>query len=199
MAKETTTAAPTTARTPTKPCSQGGDQLLPLHSCIRIFRQRVEGDDAWICGILMDASRDLLLLQTVSNQIHLNGYQIIRRRDISHIERPAPQHEFINKALKLRGQTPRHPGALNLESMSKALKSSTRLSPLVTIHQEITDPSVCWIGRIHRINDDLLTLQSMTPEAQLESFQDEYDVENITRIEFGGAYEDALWQVYKAS
>ena len=33
-------------------------QLLPLHSCIRIFRQKIEGDAAWISGVLMDASRD---------------------------------------------------------------------------------------------------------------------------------------------
>ena len=171
------------------------DKLLPLHSCIRIFRQKVEGDDAWTSGILMDASRDLLLLQVISDQISLNGYQIIRRKDISHIERPAPQQEFIRKALELRGETPKHPGIINLESMASALKTASRLSPLLTIHQEITDPSVCWIGRFNKIDNDLLYLQCITPDATFEAGYDMYDIENITRFDFGGAYEDALWQV----
>ena len=175
------------------------DQLLPLHSCIRIFRQRVEGDDAWTSGILLDASRDLLLLQVISDQINLNGFQVIRRSDISHIERPVPQQEFLMKALKLRGQEPRHPGIINISSMKKALKTVARLCPLMTVHQEITDPSVCWVGRMNKLDDDLLYLQCMSPEASLEDSLDMFDVESITRIDFGGSYEDALWQVYKDS
>ncbi len=46
---------------------------------------------------------------------------------------------------------------------------------------------------------DLLYLQCMSPEASLENSLDMFDVESITRIDFGGSYEDALWQVYKAS
>lgn len=175
------------------------DKLLPLHSCIRIFRQRVEGEDAWTSGILMDASRDLLLLQVISDQIDLNGFQIIRRSDISHIERPVPQQEFLMKALKLKKQEPRHPGIINLDSMQKALRTAARLSPLITVHQEITDPSVCWIGRLNKIDNDLLYLQCMSPDAKFESSLDMFDVESITRIDFGGAYEDALWQVYQTS
>ncbi len=174
-------------------------QLLPLHSCIRVFRQRIEGEAAWISGILLDASQNYLLLQVISDQITLNGYQIIRRRDISHIERPAPQQNFILKALALRCQTPRHPGIINMKSMRTILKSVSRLSPLITIHQEITDPSICWIGKIFKVNDDLLHLHCITPEAAFESSYDTFDVEGVTRIDFGGAYEDALWQVFKSS
>ncbi len=174
------------------------DKLLPLHSCIRIFRQKVEGDCAWTSGILLDASRELLLLQVISDQINLNGYQVIRRKDISHIERSAPHREFIMKALEIRDQIPSHPGIINIESMTSALKTVSRLSPLVTLHQEITDPSVCWIGRLNKVDDDLAYLQCITPEATLESCHDTYDIERITRIDFGGAYEDALWQVHKA-
>ena len=141
----------------------------------------------------------LLLLQVISDQITLNGYQVIRRCDISHIERPAPQHHFILKALELREQSPRHPGIINLESMATVLKSISRLSPLVTIHQEITDPSVCWIGKVSKISDDLLFMHCINPDASFESSYDTYDIEGITRIDFGGSYEDALWQVNKAT
>ena len=178
---------------------QRPDQLLPLHSCIRIFRQRMEGDDAWTSGILMDVSRELLLLQVISDQINLNGFQIIRRSDISHIERPIPQQDFLMKALKLRGQEPQHPGIINLDSIEKALRTVARLKPLVTVYQEITDPSVCWIGRMNKIDNDLLYLQCISPEARLEGSLDMFDIESITRIDFGGSYEDALWQVYNAS
>ncbi len=172
------------------------DMLLPLGSCIRFFRQKVEGESAWTSGILVDASRELLLLQVVSNQITLDGYRIILRRDVSHIERPAPQQEFLFKALTLRNQNPSHPGAINLHSMETALKSIARLSPLATIHQEITDPGFCWIGRIHKVDNELVSLQCMTQDAVLEQGYDLYDTERITRVDFGGAYEDALWQVH---
>ncbi|CAM3471773.1 hypothetical protein [Parendozoicomonas haliclonae] len=172
------------------------DRLLPLGSCIRFFRQKVFGEGAWVTGILLDASRELLLLQTISDQINLDGYQVLRRRDISHIERPAPQQEFLMKALSLRNQKPTHPGQINLNCMETALKSISRLSPLVTIRQEITDPDFCWIGRIHKVDNECLFMQSISPEALLERGSDTYDTELITRVNFGGAYEDALWQVY---
>ena len=183
------------ARDPQKISS---DRLLPLGSCIRFFRQRVQGEAAWITGILLDASHELLLLQTVSDQIYLDGYRILRRRDISHIERPAPQQEFLMKTLELRDQQPVHPGQINLRSMETALKSISRLSPLVTVYQDITDPDFCWIGRIHKVDNELLSLRCISPDAALEKTFDTFDTERITRIDFGSAYQDALWRVYSA-
>ncbi len=171
------------------------DQLLPLRSCLRFFRQRVLGESAWLNGILIDASHELLLLQMVSNDIYLNGYQIIRRRDISHIEFPIPHEAFILKALALRDQRPSHPGHINLTTMESALKSIARLSDLVIIHQEITDPDMCWVGHIKKLDNELLQLRTITPDAVLVNHCDDYDTECITRVEFDSAYTQALWQV----
>lgn len=173
------------------------DQLLPL-SCLRCFRQKVQGVSAWCNGILMDVSQELLLLQMVNNDIHLNGYQVIRRRDISHIEYPIPHEAFILKALELRDQQPSHPGLINLDSMESALKSIARLSPLVVVHQEITDPDIRWIGHIQKLDNELLQLRNISPDAVLESGHVQHDTENITRVEFGDAYTRALWQVCQA-
>ena len=171
---------------------------LPLRNCLRFFRQKVHGASAWCNGIVIDSSDQLLLLQMISSDIYLNGYQIIRRRDITHIEYPIPHEAFVLKALELRGQQPSHPGHIDLNSMECALRSIARLSPLVVIHQEITDPGLYWIGQIQKLDNELLQLRNISPDAVLERGYDQHDTESITRVEFGSAYATALWQVCNA-
>ena len=170
------------------------ENLLP-YNCLRIFRQKVQGASAWCNGIVIDSSDKLLLMQMISSDIYLNGYQIIRRRDISHIEYPIPHETFVLKALALRDQQPSHPGHIDLHSMEAALRSIARLSPLVVIHQEITDPGLYWIGQIQKLDNEVLHLQNISPDAVLESGYEQHDTENITRVEFESAYAKALWQV----
>jgi hypothetical protein len=63
---------------------------------------------------------------------------------------------------------------------------------LVTIHREEVDPVVCWIGREQCVNRARVSLLEIAPDAIWEDKPEEYRIKEITRVNFGGDYENAL-------
>ncbi len=64
--------------------------------------------------------------------------------------------------------------------------------PLVAIHREEVDPDVCWIGRILEVTPELVRILEVGPDAVWETTPEEYLLKEITYVNFGGDYEDAL-------
>jgi hypothetical protein len=63
---------------------------------------------------------------------------------------------------------------------------------LVTLHREEIEPDSCEIGRVVRADAVTYELEEIGSDARWFDDTFEYDLYDITRIEFGGAYEDAL-------
>ena len=71
------------------------------------------------------------------------------------------------------------------------LLSANLIFPLVTIHRERVDPDICEIGRVVWADKRYLSLREIDPHAKWEQ-QRQYRLSEITRVDFGGAYEEAL-------
>jgi hypothetical protein len=158
-------------------------------SIIELNRRRLEPDK--LRGMIIGFSPSLVLLQILNDEIKLNGYSIIRRRDISRFQ-PAEHADFYSKVLKLRHLAPRIPRGVMLDTVSSAIASSARRYPLITIHQERKDPDCCYIGTPHLITNTTLHLKCINHGATWDPDPFQYRLDSITRIDFGGAYEEAL-------
>ncbi len=66
--------------------------------------------------------------------------------------------------------------------------------PLVTIHRESMDDSVCYIGKVAKFTPKTVTLDKIDPAAEWNE-STRYNLKDITRVDFGGGYENALWEV----
>jgi hypothetical protein len=77
-------------------------------------------------------------------------------------------------------------------SIEELLLSAGRAFPLVTIHRERIDPEVCFIGSVQGIDRGRLSLLEIGPDANWEDSPEEYRVAEITCVNFGGDYENAL-------
>jgi hypothetical protein len=66
---------------------------------------------------------------------------------------------------------------------------------LITIHLEETKPDVCYIGRIIDLNSEQLTLLEIDPDAEWDYKPEVFSLREITQVNFGGGYEDALYLV----
>ena len=76
--------------------------------------------------------------------------------------------------------------------MRNLLLSANKHFPLVTIHLEEVDPDVCYIGKVSGVDKEFVKLMCITPDGEWEEEESFYYLKDITRIDFGGAYEDAL-------
>ena len=72
------------------------------------------------------------------------------------------------------------------------LTTANRAFPLVTIYREQADAGVCHIGRVVGVSKTSVTLLEIGPDATWYAEPEAYRLSEITRVDFGGGYEEAL-------
>ncbi|WP_394180065.1 hypothetical protein [Marinomonas posidonica] len=158
---------------------------------VRIFREELDGPDSWSDGFVVDANEEMVLLQLVDDSVRLNGYQILFLEDISDFAHPAPFNDFQKRVLALREEEVVDP-EVDLDDLAVLLMDISEEYGLVTLHREEVEPDSCEIGRVIRADAVTYELEEIGSDARWFDDSFEYDLYDITRIEFGGAYEEAL-------
>jgi len=157
--------------------------------CLVRFSRRFE--DTAIRGYVVDVGPQFFLLTLLSDRIWFDGFECFRVKDIRDLK-PDPYAPFAEAALRKRGERrPRKP-RVSVASLEELLLSACRTFPLVTIHREQVDPDVCWIGRVLGVDRNRVSLLEIGPDAKWDEKPTEFTLSEITRVNFGGEYEDAL-------
>ncbi|MCP4493063.1 MAG: hypothetical protein GY820_38060 [Gammaproteobacteria bacterium] len=172
-----------------------GDLAEAMEKAILTRLERSDIEPGHFTGYVVDATDELLLFLVVSDLILFNGFSILRVCDLTSIEVPAPNFKFVEKALRIRDEEIEKAPPIDLSSITAVLESSSKVYPLVTIHWEKIDPDVCFIGHVVNVGDARLSMFDIAPGAEWDNEPTERAVLDITRIDFGGKYEDALFQV----
>lgn len=170
------------------------DQLTEAmrdHVLVR-FERRFEAGH--VTGYVVGVGPKFFLLQLVSNEIHFNGFECFRASDLRHL-RPDPYAAFIEAALALRYDEAPPVPSIDLINIQTLVTTAASRFPLITIHTERTDPDACWIGRPVGIRREHLSLLDIDPAAEWDDEPLDFELKSITRISFGGDYEDALYLV----
>ncbi|REG86526.1 hypothetical protein [Marinomonas pollencensis] len=161
------------------------------NNVVRIFREELDGPDSWTDGFVVDANEEMVLLQLVDDSVHLNGYQILFLEDISDFVHPAPFNDFQKRVLAIREEQVVDP-EVDLEDLAVLLIDISEEYGLVTLHREEVEADSCEIGRVVRADAVTYELEEIGSDARWFDDTFEYDLYDITRIEFGGSYEEAL-------
>ena len=157
----------------------------------RLVRISRRFEDSVIRGYVLAVGPTFFLLALVSDRLWLDGFECFRIADVSSVSHD-PYSAFAETALRKRGERrPRKP-KVKIETVEDLLLSASRAFPLVTIHLEKTSPDVCHIGRVLEIERGRLTLLEIKPNATWEDRPGVFRLSDITRVNFGGDYEDAL-------
>jgi len=149
-------------------------------------------EDGAVSGYVLDIGPCWFLLALVGESIRFDGFQCLRLSDVRELRIPHSEAAFFEAALKKRGERfPKRP-LIRVASVEQLLLSASRLFPLVTIHREKVAPDVCHIGRVVGIEAGKVSLLEITPDATWDTEATPYRLREITRVDFGGQYEDAL-------
>lgn len=169
-------------------------QLIHAKQTRAFMRLSRRFEDSKIRGYVLDVGPKFFLLSLVSDRIRLDGFECFRIRDILNVM-PDPYAAFAESALKKRGQRKPKKPKVSVKSVEDIVLSAGRAFPLVTIHREEIDLDVCWIGRVLGVNRGRVSLLEINPDATWDSSPTEYPLDEITRMNFGGDYENALYLV----
>jgi len=169
-------------------------QLKAAASSRKLVRLTRRFEDSTIIGYVLAVGARFFLLALVNDRIRFDGFECFRIKDLLSIEAD-PYADFAEAALRKRGEKkPRKP-KINLDSVEDLLVTAGKTFPLITIHMEKSRPDVCYIGRVHELGTRKVALQCITPHAQWESTASKFPLAKITRLNFGGDYEEALYLV----
>jgi hypothetical protein len=162
---------------------------MASRSMVRITR-KVESGAA--DGYVVNTSEHWLLLLLVGDGIAYAGFQALRVQDVASFEMPSPRAAFYQAVLRKRGlRRPRTP-KLNLSSAQELIQSAGKRFPLITIHREKVDPEICHIGQVISTSSASVSLLEVTPDATWVDAPSTYRLSQVTRVDFGGPYEEAL-------
>ena len=160
-----------------------------MYDLVEIHRPPI--DEHRLEGFLLERTKDLILLNLISTDVVcFNGYSVIRRRDVRKMK-VKRKNAFMIRALELRGYVACKPSGISIASWPELLESVSQRFVLFTIHQEWLDSEVCYIGRLAARTATTFGLKEIDPDARWSRSRT-YNFKDLTKVDFGGGYEDAL-------
>ena len=144
-----------------------------------------------ISGYVLDVGREFFLLAPVGDQIRFNGLQAMRIRDLRGLQ-DDPFAAFVQAALKMRRERRPRKRKLSVRTLPDLLQAAAKAFPLITIHREEVAPAICQIGHLLGVSKGRLRMLEIGPGAVWDKVPTEYALKQVTRVDFGGGYEEAL-------
>jgi len=147
-----------------------------------------EGEIGYIVGL----GPSLVLLLRISDSIRFDGFSVMRIEDVSNLEMPHEHEAFIEGALRLREENVDGAPEVDLSGWASTIRTLGRLFDLVTIHTEMEDAGICQIGHVQSVGDEDLRLVTIDPDADWAEEAMTIRLDQVTRVDVGGGYEEAL-------
>jgi hypothetical protein len=158
--------------------------------------RRPKLDEGYLRGFVLDHSDNLTLLNVIDDNFRLNGFTVFRNSDVTGYRNYDSKNYFLNRALRLKLIAPEGKPRVDLTNWKTLLRSAQKLFPLITVHRETISDGICFIGRVVSVSDKMFTLYDIDPDAEWDRPY-RRKLSDLTKVDFGGGYEDALWRVAK--
>lgn len=153
---------------------------------------------AGIEGFVLDIGPEWLLVANLDESVFLNGFELLRVSDVTRVK-PLANAPFKIEALKKQKSWPpaKPPVGLRLDSVAHLLEDAARAAPLLVIFTERDYPAEGYIGSVDALNTRSAHLREIDPNANWNPVTKRYRLTKITRIAFGGRYQNLLYGVAK--
>lgn len=158
---------------------------------VRITRWLPDGADQ-LDGFVAATSAHWVALSKLSDRVTPDGWALVRVADLRHVGVDPNPDAFEIRALKARGLWPTPPLPFELSDTAATITAAAGAFPLISLFRELDRPTVCWVGVPTRVEPGRVEFTEVTTDAQWIPKARHFDTADITRIDVGGGYEDAL-------
>ena len=167
------------------------EQALTEGTLVRVMREGLE--DERVDGYIVGLGATYFAINVFDGFGRLDGVNCLRFEDVTESILPAPHHGFLERNLALQNAVRQTSFEVDMSSLQTILLTAGSLYPLIIVHLE-DDDDVCFIGKFISVDDESLTIEYVSPDGEWCEVS-EYDLAEITRVDFGGEYEAALYRV----
>jgi hypothetical protein len=161
---------------------------------IEIKRKKISSDITR--GIILDYSSNNILLACLNDCFYLNGYTLIRKKDITDYCINDESQYFLFRAQQELGLYPKYSFNVDLNNIKSVCEEIHNFSPLITVFKEKSEDIAAYIGVITKITECTFSLYEIDSNAEWDK-EHILNFQKISKINWGGGYENALWQVGK--
>lgn len=154
-------------------------------------RRWIPRSDA-VDGFVVSIGSDWVALAKFTDSVHIDGWSLLRLEDIQAVSIDPDPDCFEAKALRARSEWPPPMADVVLDDVAEVVRSASEVEPLTTVFVEYYRPDICWVGALTSIDKRALWLHEVDPQGMWRRKPRAIDLEDVTRVEFGGDYEKAL-------
>lgn len=147
-----------------------------------------------LSGFVLDFTNELTLLHRIDGNYDLAGYTVFRNSDVTAWTAFDDPQDFRYRALRLMKLRPRHQRSIDISCWHQVFETVSRKHPLIVLYREVFRPDSCWVGHYLGFTPKTVSVHEIDPTARWDK-PTRYRLADITRIEFAGRYEEALWRV----
>ncbi len=157
-----------------------------------LFDVRRRYDKFTITGFAVDFSDSLVLFHRLDTDVFcLNGYTVLRHKDVNQVRSFTNDGQWLFRAVRHYRLKPKKPAGISLNTFPDLVKSVARRYPLITLHEEKRDPNVCFIGTLVSVTKRTITIDDLNSSCEWSGLWRQ-QVSDITRVDFGDGYAEAL-------
>ncbi len=165
-------------------------RALDTHQLVGV-RRWIAGADR-VDGFVTGIGAAWVALAKLDDRVRPDGWSLLRLRDIKSVSIDPDPDCFEIRALRARNLWPPTPIGVALNDVAALVRSAARAEPVITVFVEDDRPRICWIGSVMSLGEQTLRLLEIDTQGEWRRKPRAIDLEDITRIEIGGGYEEAL-------
>jgi hypothetical protein len=158
---------------------------------VRLHRSEERADT--LDGFVVGVARDWALLHQLID-VRLDGWTAVRLDTVATVDRDAAPGALAIRVLNVRGQRPTAI-AVDLTSAETVLRTMASALPLISLQREALHPGESVIGTPHRFSKKRIHLRDITTQATWDDVPYALKLADITRVDGGGDYDTALYQL----
>lgn len=157
----------------------------------RVVQFTTPYDAAPCSALVIDVGPTFVLFARLNDGVLHDGYDVNPTKDIRNLK-PHPHSSFCTEAIRLHPNRARRKPKLVLTDIRSVIETAARQFPLVTLNMERARPRVAHVGRPLRFEASRVWTIDIAAGAIWHDEPAAHVLRSITRVSFGGWYEQAL-------
>ncbi|MFE6969694.1 hypothetical protein [Isoptericola sp. NPDC057653] len=153
-------------------------------------RRWIRGADH-VEGLVVGVGAGWVALAHLAERVRFDGWTLLRLEDVRAVTIDPDPDCFSVTALRARGEWP-PPIDVELDDVRAAVTTAAAAAPATSVYRELDRPDVCFIGAVVSVDEGTVRLLEIDLQGQWHRAPRPMDLGDVTRIGFGGAYEEAL-------
>jgi hypothetical protein len=149
-------------------------------------------DKQSLFGFVLACNDDFTLIQKFDRSLFItDGYCVFHNSSVKGYRVYDNENYLLNEVVRFKKIKPKAIAEISIKNWTEILQIVNEKFPLIVIEREKINNKICNIGKLETVKKKSFTLKEIDADAVwIESFK--YKFDDLTKVGFGGLYENTL-------